>query len=189
MAIATLIAAGRLDDRLLDRALGLLRESPARALAPGSTKATPPTSLLQGDPRPRAAALEALGWRRCRRPARRAAPEAAVRRRHGFDHDRPGMHRRAGRLCRAQGRSRGRSPSGRCRASSISPARWRSGSRCSTGSTKRIARCLAERVRPDRGRGDAGRDDACRRFVLTLLVSGGFLSFAEPVAASVASTG
>ena len=31
MAIATLIAAGRLDDRLVDRALGLLRESDPKA--------------------------------------------------------------------------------------------------------------------------------------------------------------
>ena len=31
MAIATLIAAGRLDDRLIDRALGLLREVDPRA--------------------------------------------------------------------------------------------------------------------------------------------------------------
>src|SRR3954449_9412525 len=32
MAIATLIAAGRLDDRLLDRALGLLREVDPKAV-------------------------------------------------------------------------------------------------------------------------------------------------------------
>ena len=35
MAIATLIAAGRLDDRLIDRALGLLREIDPRAAFTG----------------------------------------------------------------------------------------------------------------------------------------------------------
>ena len=35
MAIATLIAAGRLDDRLIDRALGLLREIDPKAAFTG----------------------------------------------------------------------------------------------------------------------------------------------------------
>ena len=37
---------------------------------------------------------------RYRRPACREPPQAAAHRRHGFDHDRPGMHRRTGQPCR-----------------------------------------------------------------------------------------
>ncbi len=44
---------------------------------------------------------------RCRYPAARRTPQEASRRRYGFYHDRPGMHRRARRLCRFQGSRRG----------------------------------------------------------------------------------
>ena len=107
MAIATLIAAGRLDDRLVERALGLLRElDPKAALPPLDRRGRRcgPALLRRSEGR-------ALGDGRARRrgprrSAGRAALEAAARRRHGFDHHRPGMHRRARRLCRPQGKGR-----------------------------------------------------------------------------------
>src|SRR4051794_9629296 len=50
MAIATLIAAGRLDDRLLDRALGLLREvDPKAAFAHWIPEGAPADLRFQGD--------------------------------------------------------------------------------------------------------------------------------------------
>src|SRR6476620_6544257 len=91
MAIATLIAAGQLDDRLVDRALGLLRETDPKASF---------SRWIDED-----GALGAVRARpgRYRGPARRAALEEAARRRHGFHDHRPRMYRRARRLCRAQG--------------------------------------------------------------------------------------
>ena len=161
MAIATLIAAGRLDDRLVDRALGLL----ARGRSQGRLRAL---DRRGGCRRPRVhrrhqgRALGARGARsgRCGRPAGRTALAATVRRRHGFDHHRPGMHRRARRLCRSQGQGRADH-----RASDAGRTRFFGGA-AGTGATARRARPGRARALPrrtcarDGGRGDAGPDDA-----------------------------
>ena len=168
MAIATLIAAGRLDDRLVDRALGLLRE-----LDPGA-------DFRQLDRRGR-----------CRRPALRRRSQGRALGARGARRTSMSSSSRTSRAAKRllvadmdstiigqecideladyagpQGRGRRGSPSGRCRASSISPARCASGSRCSRARQRAHRRCLDERVRPDRGRGDAGPDDARRRLEL-----------------------
>ena len=61
MAIATLIAAGRLDDRLIDRALGLLREvDPAAAFLHWIDEGDAADLSFAGDPKSARWALEAL---------------------------------------------------------------------------------------------------------------------------------
>ena len=85
MGIATLIAAGRLDDRLIDRALGLLRELDPAASFPSLDRrgrCRRPALRWKG-------AGSALGARRARRRRRRrpaggTAVEAAARLGHGF---------------------------------------------------------------------------------------------------------
>ena len=61
---------------------------------------------------------------------RRLPPQAAPRRRHGFHHDRAGMHRRAGRRDRARGAKSPPSPSAPCAARSRSSRRSASASPC-----------------------------------------------------------
>ena len=79
---------------------------------------------------------------------RRAPPQAAARRRHGFDDDRSGMHRRAGRLCRGQGRGRRGDRAGDAGRARFRRRRSMRGSPCSRGSDDgAIDRCHAERVR------------------------------------------
>ena len=103
MTIATLIAAGRLDERLLAAALARLARRAASALDRRGR-----CRRHRGRCRPRRGARVYEGWEGVdiivHPPG--AAREEAARRRHGFDDDRPGMHRRAGRLCRGQAAGR-----------------------------------------------------------------------------------
>ena len=87
MAIATLIAAGRLDDRLVDRALGLLREVDPKAVFRHWIDEGDAADLrFSGDVKTARWALprRARGRGLSCSPGRRAALEAAVRRRHGI---------------------------------------------------------------------------------------------------------
>ena len=138
-----------------------------------------------GDGKARALGARRARRRRHRRSARRAALEAAARRRHGFDHHRPGMHRRARRLCGPQGQGRADH-----RARDAGRARFSSGAlrervRLLAGLDEReLKRCLDERVHVT-----AGAETLVQTMraggASCLLVSGGFLSFAEPVARTV----
>ena len=75
-----------------------------------------------------------------------------------------------------------RSPSGRCRANWISPARSTSGSPCSRAWTQRVIdRCLAERIRPNPGAATLVRTMRAEGRE-TILVSGGFTAFVAPIA-------
>ena len=88
------------------------------------------------------------------------AAQAAVSRRHGFHHDRPGMHRRTRRLCRAQAAGRGHH-----RARHARRDRIRAGAARARGAAQGPARLGGRRgdrrAHPAHaGRPHAGRDDA-----------------------------
>ena len=98
---------------------------------------------------------------RRRHPAAGGPAQEAVPRRHGFHHDRSGMHRRTGRLCRLQGPGRRRSPSAPCAARSRSSRRCASGSRCSKACPQRVIdTVIAERIRLTPGGPHSGRHHA-----------------------------
>ena len=183
MAIATLIAAGRLDDRLVDRALGLLRElDPKAAFRHWIDEGDAADLRFTGDVKAARWALDGARGRRRRRPARRAALEAAARRRHGFDRSSARNASTSSPIMPAsRTRSRG-SPSGRCRASSISAARCASGCGCLPGSTSASSAAAST----SGSQVTAGAETLVQTMraggASCLLVSGGFLSFAEPVA-------
>ena len=160
LIIATLIAAGRLDDRLLGSA-ALGARLAARACSAGSTRATPPTSQSRdapAGPRRRWRAGEGVD---VDRPAGRHRAQEAARRRHGFDHHRPGMHRRAGRLCRASSPRSPRSPSGRCSGELDFAAALRERVALLKGLDEAVIDALPGRAGPAQSRrGDPGQDDA-----------------------------
>ena len=77
----------------------------------------------------------------------RAAAQEAFRRRHGFHHDRAGMHRRTRRFRRAQSRMSPRSPSAPCAARSPSSRLCASASRCSRACrSSAVEKVIAERI-------------------------------------------
>ena len=111
--VATLIskpARPALDDAAIAVAVGVLATAQApRILDPGIAVDIPFTPSGADDKaiteRLRAA-LQGLPDRR-RGAAPRLPAQETVRRRHGFHHDRAGMHRRTGRLCRPESPCRG----------------------------------------------------------------------------------
>ncbi len=166
MGIATLIAAGRLDDRLVDRALGLLRElDPEARFVAWIDEGDAADLRFRRRPSRRRAGRSIRSARRCRIVQ---ADEPRWRRLLVADMDstdhRSGMHRRAGRLCRAQDRGRRdhrARDAGRARFQGALRERVRAACRDWTQGT--LARCLAERVPLTSGRADFGPDDARRR--------------------------
>ena len=183
MGIATLIAAGRLDDRLIDRALGLLREvDPAARFAAWIDEGDAADLRFAGDLASARWALAPLEgadvvvqddeprFRRLlvadmdstiigQECIDELADFAGLKREVADDH-------RAGDA--GQARLQGRASRAR-RA-------------CCPGSTEEsIGRCLAERVVPNPGAATLVRTMRAGG-ASALLVSGGFLSFAEPVA-------
>ncbi len=100
---------------------------------------------------------------RRRRAAARRAPQEAAGCRHGFHHDRPGMHRRARRLCRPQEPRRGdhRARDARRDRVRAGVARARRPAQRPAGDSDRSGHRRAHP--PDAGRPDAGRNDAGER--------------------------
>ena len=165
MAIATLIAAGRLDDRLVDRALGLLRElDPRRAFAHWIDEGDAADLRFAGDVKAARWALDGARGRRCRRPARRAALAAGCS---SPTWIRPSSARNASTSSPIMpgSRTRSRAITERAMQGELDfPGALRERVRLLAGLDEReLSRCLDERVQPDRGRGDPGPDDARRR--------------------------
>ena len=185
MGIATLIAAGRLDDRLLDRALGLLRELDPRADFAGWVDEGDAADLrFETD-------LKAARW------ALEEIPEADVIVQPDSSREKKLLvadmdSTIIGQECIdeladfAGLKSEIAAITGRAMRGELdfeAALRERVALLAGLGEDA-IARCLAERVRPNPGavtlvRTMRSRGAAC------LLVSGGFLSFAEPVARDV----
>ena len=110
--VATLIcnpATPALDSTAIDAARAILPDAQAAHWLFEGVAADIPFAATDDCARRRGAAARGgrrPAGRRRRAAADRAAQEA-VPRRHGLHHDRPGMHRRARRLCRAEGACRG----------------------------------------------------------------------------------
>ena len=102
-SVVVLIAAPgsrAIDDRSLATSVGLMHGAHGRngCIEGEALELAVPPMFGRGMRRDRRARRRSSDRRR--RPAGREPPQAPAGRRHGFDHDRPGMHRRAGRACR-----------------------------------------------------------------------------------------
>ena len=172
--VATLISApARRRDRCLGRGWARFLRRPPGRLARSRACAVDIAfcrRFVDAEPAPkRGAAQGAVGLRdiiggragRCRLAAGRRPPQEAAARRHGFHHDRPGMHRRTCRLCRRSKRGSRRSPSAPCAATSPSSRRCASASRCSRACRSRPSTTvIAKRITLTPGGRDAGRHHA-----------------------------
>jgi phosphoserine phosphatase len=185
MAIATLIAAGKLDDRLLDRALGLLRESdPKAAFLHWIDEGDAADLSFSGDPRSARWALEALDgldvvvqpeeprWKKLLV----ADMDSTIIGQECIDElaDYAGLKDKVARITE-------RAMQGELDF----PAALRERVRLLAGLDEReLKRCLTERVEVT-----AGAETLVQTMRAggssCLLVSGGFLSFAEPIASAV----
>ena len=185
MAIATLIAAGKLDDRLLDRALGLLRESdPKAAFLHWIDEGDAADLSYSGDPRSARWALEALDgldvvvqpeeprWKKLLV----ADMDSTIIGQECIDElaDYAGLKDKVARITE-------RAMQGELDF----PAALRERVRLLAGLDEReLKRCLTERVEVT-----AGAETLVQTMRAggssCLLVSGGFLSFAEPIASAV----
>jgi phosphoserine phosphatase len=185
MAIATLIAAGKLDDRLLDRALGLLRESdPKAAFLHWIDEGDAADLSYSGDPRCARWALEALDgldvvvqpeeprWKKLLV----ADMDSTIIGQECIDElaDYAGLKDKVARITE-------RAMQGELDF----PAALRERVRLLAGLDEReLKRCLTERVEVT-----AGAETLVQTMRAggssCLLVSGGFLSFAEPIASAV----
>jgi phosphoserine phosphatase len=185
MAIATLIAAGRLDDRLVDRALGLLRESDPRACFLHWIDEGDAADLsFSGDSKAARWALEALDgldvvvqpeeprWKKLLV----ADMDSTIIGQECIDElaDYAGLKEKVARITE-------RAMQGELDF----PAALRERVRLLAGLDEReLSRCLTERVEVT-----AGAETLVQTMRAggssCLLVSGGFLSFAEPIASAV----
>ena len=185
MAIATLIAAGRLDDRLIDRALGLLRESDPRASFLHWIDEGDAADLhFSGDSTAARWALEALDgldvvvqpeeprWKRLLV----ADMDSTIIGQECIDElaDYAGLKEKVARITESA-----------MQGELDFPAALRERVRLLAGLDEReVSRCLTERVEVT-----AGAETLVQTMRAggssCLLVSGGFLSFAEPIASAV----
>jgi phosphoserine phosphatase len=185
MAIATLIAAGRLDDRLVDRALGLLREvDPDAAFRHWIDEGDAADLLFTGDFKAARWALSALEemdvvvqpdeprWKRLLV----ADMDSTIIGQECIDElaDYAGLKDKVARITE-------RAMQGELDF----PAALRERVRLLTGLDQRaLSRCLAERVHITSG-AETLVQTMRAGGASCLLVSGGFLSFAEPIASAV----
>ena len=172
-------------DRSTCRAASLGHETERSVLASGIA-----ADLIV--PRPGATKAVRRACGSLRRPAgrrRRAAAgdpaQAPVPGRHGFHHDRAGMHRRAGRLCRAEGGGLRDHRARHARRDRLRAGLARAGGAAQGPAGRRRRRDHRRAHHADAGRPDARRRPCARNGAYTCLVSGGFTLFTGPIGAKI----